>query len=131
AWSFLASISPLPASAQLIGYGFGNYQTLVTFGAGLPLVAFNSLMMSLMTVAITLALATLGGYAFARFRFWGKDVLFLLTLSILMVPFATLIIPLYVLLNSVGLTNSLLGVALIVAMFQLPFATYMMRIDRK
>src|SRR6185295_5480657 len=54
---------------------------------------------------------------------------FLLTLSILMVPFATLIIPLYVLLNSFGLNNSLFGVALIVAMFQLPFATYMMRIS--
>ena len=82
-----------------------------------------------MTVAITLVLSTLGGYAFARFTFWGRDVLFLLTLSILMVPFATLIIPLYVLLNVVGLTNSLVGVALIVAMFQLPFATYMMRIS--
>ena len=85
--------------------------------------------MSVLTVAITLAISTLGGYAFARFKFWGRDVLFLLTLSILMVPFATLIIPLYVLLNSVGLTNSLLGVALIVSMFQLPFATYMMRIS--
>jgi multiple sugar transport system permease protein len=129
AWSFLASISPLPASAQLIGYGLGNYSTLVSFGAGLPVVALNSIVMSAMTVAITLVLSTLGGYAFARFRFWGKDVLFLLTLSILMVPFATLIIPLYVLLNTMGLTNSLLGVALIVSMFQLPFATYMMRIS--
>jgi multiple sugar transport system permease protein len=89
----------------------------------------NSVIMSVLTVAITLAISTLGGYAFARFRFWGKDVLFLLTLSILMVPFATLIIPLYVLLNAAGLTNSLVGVALIVSMFQLPFATYMMRIS--
>ena len=85
--------------------------------------------MSFLTVFITLALSSLGGYAFARFTFWGKDILFLLVLSILMVPFATLIIPLYVLLNAVGLTNSLLGVALIVSMFQLPFATYMMRIS--
>jgi multiple sugar transport system permease protein len=80
-------------------------------------------------VLITLAVSTLGGYAFARFAFWGRDILFLLTLSILMVPFATLIIPLYVLLNTLGLANSLVGVALIVAMFQLPFATYMMRIS--
>jgi multiple sugar transport system permease protein len=52
-----------------------------------------------------------------------------LTLSILMVPYATLLIPLYVLLNAVGLSNSLVGVALMIAMFQLPFATYMMRIS--
>ena len=128
-WSLLSSVSPQASTAQRIGYGLGNYSTLFTFGAGLPRVAFNSFVMSVMTVAITLAISTLGGYAFARFRFWGRDVVFLLTLSILMVPFATLIIPLYVMLNAVGLTNSLVGVALIVSMFQLPFATYMMRIS--
>jgi multiple sugar transport system permease protein len=128
-WSLIASVSPQASTAQRIGYGLGNYATLYSFGAGLPMVAFNSFYMSILTVAITLAISTLGGYAFARFTFWGRDALFLLTLSILMVPFATLIIPLYVLLNAVGLTNSLVGVALIVAMFQLPFATYMMRIS--
>jgi multiple sugar transport system permease protein len=128
-WSLVASVSPQAATGQRIGYGLGNYTTLYSFGAGLPKVAFNSFCMSFLTVAFTLALSTLGGYAFARFTFWGRDALFLLTLSILMVPFATLIIPLYVLLNALGLTNSLVGVALIVAMFQLPFATYMMRIS--
>ena len=106
-WSLVASVSPQAATGQRIGYGLGNYTTLYSFGAGLPKVAFNSFYMSFLTVAITLALSTLGGYAFARFTFWGRDALFLLTLSILMVPFATLIIPLYVLLNAVGLTNSL------------------------
>jgi multiple sugar transport system permease protein len=128
-WSLIASVSPQAATGQRIGYGLGNYTTLYSFGAGLPKVAFNSIYMSVLTVVFTLAISTLGGYAFARFTFWGRDALFLLTLSILMVPFATLIIPLYVLLNAVGLTNSLLGVALVVAMFQLPFATYMMRIS--
>ena len=128
-WSLVASVSPQPSTGQRIGYGLGNYTTLYSYGAGLPRVALNSFCMSFLTVAITLALSTLGGYGFARFTFWGRDALFLLTLSILMVPFATLIIPLYVLLNVVGLTNSLVGVALIVAMFQLPFATYMMRIS--
>ncbi|MEP7240100.1 MAG: carbohydrate ABC transporter permease [Devosia sp.] len=128
-WSALASVSPQVSTAQPIGYGLGNYATLYVFGPGLPQVAYNSIMMSLMTVALTVVLSALGGYAFARFRFPGKDALFLLTLSVLMVPFATLIIPLYVMLNSVGLANSLLGVALIVSLFQLPFATYMMRIS--
>jgi multiple sugar transport system permease protein len=129
AWTLIASVSPAANTGQQHGYGFGNFTKLFTFGAGLPTTAFNSLVVSVMSVAITLVLSTLGGYAFARFKFWGRDALFLLTLSILMVPFATLIIPLYVLLNSLGLNNSLLGVALIVSMFQLPFATYMMRIS--
>ena len=46
-----------------------------------------------------------------------------------MVPYATLLIPLYVLLNRLGLQNSLIGLSLVLAMFQLPFATYMMRIS--
>jgi multiple sugar transport system permease protein len=129
AWSLFASLSPQAATAQRVGYGFGNYVTLFTFGAGLPRIALNSIYMSVLTVVITLVMSSLAGYAFARFTFRGRDALFLLTLSILMVPFATLIIPLYVLLNAVGLANSLVGVALIIAMFQLPFATYMMRIS--
>jgi multiple sugar transport system permease protein len=128
-WSLVASVSPMANTGQRIGYGFGNYATLYVFGAGLPRIVVNSLYMSILTVLITLTLSSLGGYAFARFTFRGRDALFLLTLSILMVPFATLIIPLYVLLNAVGLTNSLIGVAFIVTIFQLPFATYMMRIS--
>jgi multiple sugar transport system permease protein len=46
-----------------------------------------------------------------------------------MVPYATLLIPLYVLLRGLGLQNSLLGLSFVLAMFQLPFATYMMRIS--
>ena len=46
-----------------------------------------------------------------------------------MVPYGTLLIPLYVLLNAVGLHNSLIGVALVLALFQLPFAIYLMRIS--
>ena len=45
-------------------------------------------------------ISLLGGYAFARFSFPGKNLLFLATLAILMVPYATLLIPLYVLLNA-------------------------------
>lgn len=56
-------------------------------------------------------------------------MLFLLVLAILMVPYATLLIPLYVILNAVGLQNSLVGVALVLTMFQLPFSMFMMRIS--
>lgn len=126
-WSLLASLSPQASTAQTVGYGFGNFTRLYDYG--LPQLFLNSTALSALTVAITLAVSTLGGYAFARFRFWGKDALFLLTLAILMVPSASLLIPLYVILNALGLSNTLLAVALVVSVFQLPFATYMMRIS--
>jgi multiple sugar transport system permease protein len=129
AWCVLASVSPQPYTAQTAGFGFGNYTTLYKFGVGLPVFLANTLVVSLATVALTVLVSTLGGYAFARFRFWGRDALFLLTLSILMVPYSSLLIPLYVLLNHIGLANSLFGVALVLVTFQLPFATYMMRIS--
>jgi hypothetical protein len=60
AWSVFASVSPAANTGQLVGYGFGNFTKLFTFGAGLGITAWNSLFMSIMTVVITLTLSTLG-----------------------------------------------------------------------
>ena len=128
-WTAVASVSPLAGTGQVKGWGFGNYTTLAHYQAGIWQYLANSAFMSLLTVVLTLTVSTLGGYAFARFRFPGKNLLFMLTLAILMVPYATLLIPLYVLLNKVGLQNSLVGVSLVLTMFQLPFSTFMMRIS--
>ncbi|WP_435738628.1 carbohydrate ABC transporter permease [Cellulosimicrobium sp. PMB13] len=128
-WAGVASVSPQPGSNQVDGWGFGNYVTLAGYQAGIVQYLWNSVVVSGLTVLFTLGVSLLGGYAFARFRFPGRDVLFLVTLAILMVPYATLLIPLYVLLNEIGLQNSLVGLSLVLAMFQLPFATFMMRIS--
>lgn len=128
-WAGVASVSPQGGTAQTGGWGFGNYGTLAGYQAGIWQYLLNSVIVSGLTVLFTLTVSLLGGYAFARFRFPGKNALFLLTLAILMVPYATLLIPLYVLLNRIGLQNSLLGLALVLTMFQLPFATFMMRIS--
>ncbi|MBD8022606.1 carbohydrate ABC transporter permease [Microbacterium gallinarum] len=128
-WTTVSSFSPQAGSAQSDGWGFGNYVSLANFQAGIWVYLGNSLFVSLTTVLLTLIISFLGGYAFARFQFPGKNLLFLLVLAILMVPYATLLIPLYVILNAIGLNNSLLGVALVLTMFQLPFSMFMMRIS--
>jgi multiple sugar transport system permease protein len=136
-WSAVASVSPSAGSSQVYGYGFGNYVTLANFGTGLPRFAFNSAVISILTVCLVLTVSTLGGYAFARFSFPGKNLLFLATLAILMVPYATLLIPLYLLHNfartvpviDVIANMDLVWLALVLGMFQLPFATFMMRIS--
>lgn len=128
-WAAVASVSPQGGTAQATGWGFANYSTLAGYQAGIGTYIVNSVIVSGLTVVLTLAVSLTGGYAFARFSFPGKNVLFLVTLAILMVPYATLLIPLYVLLNALGLQNSLVGLALVLSMFQLPFATFMMRIS--
>lgn len=128
-WAAVASVSPQPGSNQVDGWGFGNYETLANYQAGIGQYLLNSIFVSVLTVLLTLTCSFFGGYAFARFSFPGKNLLFLLVLAILMVPYATLLIPLYVILNAIGLNDSLVGLALVLTMFQLPFATYMMRIS--
>jgi multiple sugar transport system permease protein len=128
-WTAVSSVSPHPGTSQVHGWGFGNYSNLEHYQAGIWRYIANSAFVSGLTVVLTLVISLLGGYAFARFQFPGKNALFLLTLAILMVPYATLLIPLYVLLNDLGLQNSLTGVALVLTVFQLPFSTFMMRIS--
>jgi multiple sugar transport system permease protein len=128
-WTSVASVSPHGATAQQVGYGLGNYRKLADYDAGLLTYFWNSAYVSVLTVVFTLALSVLGGYAFARFRFPGRDALFLLIIAILMVPYVTLLIPLWVLFGEVGLRNSLFGLALVLTLYQLPFAMFMMRIS--
>lgn len=128
-WAVVSSFAPRAGTSQADGWGLGNYATLAEFQAGIWVYLGNSLVVSGLTVALTLLISFFGGYAFARFSFPGKNALFLTTLAILMVPYATLLIPLYVILNGLGLGNTTVGVALVLTMFQLPFSTFMMRIS--
>ena len=128
-WTAVSSFQPRAGTSQVDGWGLGNYVALANYQAGIWVYLGNSLFVSLLTVLLTLVISLLGGYAFARFSFPGKNLLFLTVLAILMVPYATLLIPLYVILNAVGLSNSLVGVAIVLTMFQLPFSMFMMRIS--
>jgi multiple sugar transport system permease protein len=126
-WTGWASVTGPQAAGGGAGFGVDNYRRLAEYGSGLTRYSVNSLAVSLMTVAGTLSIAVLAGYAMTRFRFPGRNALFLLTLAILMVPYPTILVPLYVLLGELRLQNSLAGLALVLVMFQLPFAVFMMR----
>lgn len=127
AWSVYTSVSGPQATGGRDGYGADNYRRLVDYGDGLWTYLGNSLAVSAITVIGTLVVTVLGGYAFARYNFPGKNVIFLAALAILMIPHVTILIPLYVLIGKVGLQNSLIGLSLVLIMFQLPFALFMMR----
>ncbi|WP_043487450.1 MULTISPECIES: carbohydrate ABC transporter permease [Streptomyces] len=71
-------------------------------------------------------LATLGGYAFAKFRFPGRNLLFSIVLGSIMVPSTVLTLPTYLLFSKIGLVNTPLAV--IVPMLMSPFGLYLMRV---
>jgi multiple sugar transport system permease protein len=104
-----------------------NFTKLDSSGSSLVQYVLNSLTVTTMTVVITTVAAVLAGYAFARFRFRGKNVLFGVSIGMLLVPYPALLVSLFTVMVWLGLTNSLFGLALIYSTFQMPFAIYMMR----
>src|SRR5690242_17336972 len=69
----------------------------------------NSAIYSLTTVAGNLLFCSLAAYAFARLRFFGRDVLFVVLLATLMVPFQVLLIPTFLIVKHLGLVDSVGG----------------------
>jgi multiple sugar transport system permease protein len=104
-----------------------NYAALTDFGIGIAGYVKNSVIVTTLTIFGTLVLSTLGGYGFSRFKFRGKSILFVMILATIMVPFQSILVPLFVILNNVGLTNSLIGLSLVYITFQLPFSVFIMR----
>ena len=69
--------------------------------------------------------ASLAGYSFARLRYPGRDKIFLLYISLMMVPFTVLLIPLYIQMRAFGWVSTLQAV--IVPFLFTPWGTFMMR----
>jgi multiple sugar transport system permease protein len=132
-WALLSSLKARDEANQQPptwfphSWSLDNYRGLASYGEGLGTYLFNSIALSALTVVGTVVVCVLGGYGFARFTFRGKTTLFGLTLAILMVPYATILLPLYIVLGKAGMQNSLIGLALVLVMFQLPFGIFMMR----
>jgi len=104
-----------------------NFAKLDGSGSSLLGYVMNSVAVTSMTVVITTVAAVLAGYALARYRFRGQNVFFGVTIGMLLVPYPALLVSLFTVMVWFGLTNSLFGLALIYATFQMPFAIYMMR----
>ncbi len=71
---------------------------------------FNSTLIAVVTVALNLLLCSLAAYPLARLNFKGRELLFSLVVSTILIPFQIVMIPLYILTVRLGLTNSYIGV---------------------
>jgi multiple sugar transport system permease protein len=135
AWAVLASFRPASQSGQpplppwpTTGLSFDNYAALEAFGSGILHYTSNSLLVSVGTVLLTVTISLLAGYGFSRFRFPFKEALFVLIMTTIMIPFQSILTPLFVMLSRIGLQNSHLGLMLVYTTLQLPFSVFMMRI---
>ena len=90
---------------------FENYQTVWT-SLPIPTYFMNSIIISFFGVALPLILASLAAYPLARMQFKGKNLVFILIVATMMIPFEVTMIPIYLILNEINLTGTLTGVIL-------------------
>ncbi len=84
---------------------WNNYTDLF-IKAPFHLYIFNTTYVVIMDLVGTLATASMVGYAFARLRWRGRDVFFLITLATMMLPNTVLLIPRFIIFNEIGWTDS-------------------------
>jgi raffinose/stachyose/melibiose transport system permease protein len=94
-----------PFSVRGLELTWDNYQTMISQFRILDLFR-NSFVISFFTILLLLALGILASYAFAKLRFRGKDVLYLLVISTMFIPVQATIIPLYVFFSRLGMVNT-------------------------
>lgn len=85
----------------------------------------NSLIVSVCVTFFQLFIGTMAAYAFARIRFQGRGVIFVIFLGTMMIPSYIIIIPLYLIIDRLGLVNTYL--AMILPKMVSVFAIYMLR----
>ena len=107
-----------------LSWDFSNYAAVFQ---QIPIGQFflTSVVVTLLIVVGQTITCTLSGYAFAMIRFPGKDVVFGLFLATMMVPIQTIIIPVFLILKTLGLTGSI--ASLIVPALGSAFGTFLMR----
>jgi multiple sugar transport system permease protein len=106
---------------------FSNYVEMYNYQAGLPIYLFNSFSVACMTIAGCVILASLAGFGLARFSIPYKEVFFLLLICGMMIPYQTLLTPLYTMFSSLRFQNTRVGLAIVHTAIQLPFSIFLMR----
>jgi multiple sugar transport system permease protein len=132
-YSVLASIKPTEEAAATPptyvphGVSLDSYQRLWGYQEGLLTYLGNSFGTAVLTIVFTLLLTVPAGYAIARFPVPGKEVIFVVLLLALIIPYQALLTPMFLMFAQIGLTNSLIGLAVLHTAIQLPFSLYILR----
>ena len=122
-------INPLDLS---IDYDLGVTKLLSSYielftDYGFLALLFNSAVVSVATVIITLLFSVPGAYAVAKLCFPGRHWLSASVLLIYLIPAIILVIPLYAILSQLGMRNSLFALCVVYPATTIPVAVYMLR----
>lgn len=125
-----AQVSSKPSNYLPPTPTLANYLTLLTgdgeTAAAIRQSSINILIECTLATVITVVLATLAAYAFARMRFRGGKILFYAVLATMAFPAYTTLIPIYRILSMFGLVNTYTGIVLVYVSGFLPLATWIL-----
>lgn len=130
-WMLSASLMPLsevikvpPVWFAPAKYSLANYWE-VWAGAGFARFFLNSSLVAVTITALQFLTSSMAGFAFARYEFPGRTVIFIIILSTLMIPFQVIMIPLFIMMARLGLVDTYWG--MILPAIVSPFGIFLMR----
>jgi alpha-glucoside transport system permease protein len=103
-----------------------NYSDVIN-SSGIGQAFVNSLFIAIPATIIPIFVAAFAAYAFSWMEFWGRDVLFVVVVGLLVVPLQTTLIPILKAFAAWGITGEFLAVWLAHTGYGLPFAVYLLR----
>ncbi|MBE3578616.1 MAG: carbohydrate ABC transporter permease [Caldanaerobacter subterraneus] len=114
-WVVLSSVKPpvelykWPPSLFPKTITIVNFETAFRKG-NFGLYFYNSAVVTIVSTLITLVINTMAGYALAKYRFYGRDFILIAFLATLMIPLEIIMIPIFVVIKSLGMINTLWGI---------------------
>jgi len=130
---YFMTVSAFKTKTEYIADKFGLPQSLyldnftTAFAGEKFLIRFaNSSILTIGSVGLSLIIACLAAYAFARMEFKGKQVIFNILLSLMVVPPVVVVVPLFVSMVKMNLVNTYHGTIIIYSGLLMPFSAYLM-----
>ncbi|MDB4860006.1 carbohydrate ABC transporter permease [Alphaproteobacteria bacterium] len=113
---------------------FNQFETMLFGGSEgsmgrskVPVLSYlrNSLIISLVSTSIAVFIGTLGGYAFARHNFKGKNTYFFLVMLTRAIPGISLSLPIFILFSKIGIIDTHLGIIIVFVALNVPFTIWL------
>ena len=121
-------LSSFKSQAQYeLGGGFSLASWRILFGSQ-PVLheLLNSLIVSSCAVALIVVISTAAGFAFAKIRYRGRTLLFVLVVACMFVPLPSIVIPEYINVSKFGIMNTYWGAIAVYAALGIPFSIFLM-----
>jgi multiple sugar transport system permease protein len=129
-WGLSTSLKPSPDILAFPPELVPSRPTLehyaLLFRTGIHRFVANSAIVSVAAVLLSLAFGSLAAYALARLSFRGKGAVTFAVMALMSIPLPSVLVPTFTLLASVGLTDSLTGLALLYTAYQLPIVVWLL-----